>query len=265
MKYPNASRPVVLLQPHHGLRCFLQSLIQETDGLHLAAHAADSLTARQTLAGIDNPIIVADPWLPPCSVFDLCKNLGPHQLILYSSGEMADVTLSWAARYRSGVVTGADPVDEVRAALHASLSGIPYYSSSLRNRHTLSGVGSTPFESKVLTILAEMPANRLAILLLSAQGYRVKEIADLLDVTAKSVDSQLYRVRKSLGVHDRVELTMLCLREGLIRIPGLEERMQGLCIDCARPQTSSIGQALLCEFIESEVLCDEKTPTNACA
>lgn len=73
MKYPNASRPVVLLQPHHGLRCFLQSLIQESDGLHLAAHAADSLTARQTLAGIDNPIIVADPWLPPCSVFDLCK------------------------------------------------------------------------------------------------------------------------------------------------------------------------------------------------
>jgi DNA-binding CsgD family transcriptional regulator len=128
---------------------------------------------------------------------------------------------------------------------------------SLRNRRNTTG------RSEVLDELVDMPAQRLAIMLLSAQGRRVKRIAEELGVTAKSVDSQLYRIRKSLGLHDRVELTLWCLREGLIRIPGKNEKTQGLCVDCNRHNAVSTAQALVEEYVQTAAPSEERL--NECA
>lgn len=54
------------------------------------------------------------------------------------------------------------------------------------------------------------------LLLMFAEGLTVKEVAQRLRMTVKAVDSLKYRLMKHLGVHDRVELTRLAIREGFI-------------------------------------------------
>ncbi len=54
------------------------------------------------------------------------------------------------------------------------------------------------------------------LLLMFAEGLTVKEVAQRLRMTVKAVDSLKYRLMKLLGVHDRVELTRLAIREGFI-------------------------------------------------
>ncbi len=261
MKTSFPSRPVVILESHQGLRHLLRTTIHETSGLSLAAEASDSHTARQAFVGIDDPIIIANPWLPPCGVFHLNSCAASGQMILYSPEAMPDVMLAWAIRHRAGAVTGADPVAEVQHALHAALANLPYYSLSLRIGHD--AIGSRAGRSELLDELVDMPAQRLAIMLLCAQGRRVKQIAEELGVTTKSVDSQLYRIRKSLGVHDRVELTMWCLQEGLISIPGGNEKTQGLCVDCNRRTAISTAQTLVEEYVQAAAPSDERL--NECA
>jgi DNA-binding NarL/FixJ family response regulator len=246
MKVSSASKPVVILESHQGLRCLLRTIIDEIAGLHFAAEAGDSHTARQALLGIEDPIIVANPWLHPCGVFHLKSSAARRQMVLYSQEAMPDVIFAWAVKHHVGAVMGTDPVAEVRHALHAALANVPYYSSSLRNRRD--ATDSRTGCSEVLDELVNMPAQRLAIMLLNAQGRRVKQIAEELGVTAKAVDSQLYRIRRSLGVHDRVELTLWCLQEGLINIPGGIEKTQGLCVDCNRRNAISTAQILFEEY-----------------
>jgi hypothetical protein len=93
MKNSSASRPVVILESHQGLRHLLRTIVHETAGLSLAAEASDSDTARQALVGIEAPIIVANPWLPPCGVFHLNTCDSACQMVLYSPDAMPDVVL----------------------------------------------------------------------------------------------------------------------------------------------------------------------------
>jgi len=53
-------------------------------------------------------------------------------------------------------------------------------------------------------------------LILITEGLTVREIAQRMNLSAKSVDSLKYRLMKRLNLHDRVGLVRLAIREGLI-------------------------------------------------
>ncbi len=49
-----------------------------------------------------------------------------------------------------------------------------------------------------------------------ALGYTVKEVAAMMHLSAKSIDSHKYRIMKKLNLHDRVHLARYAIREGLL-------------------------------------------------
>ncbi|MAG93372.1 MAG: hypothetical protein CMJ48_06440 [Planctomycetaceae bacterium] len=51
---------------------------------------------------------------------------------------------------------------------------------------------------------------------LVAQGLTAKEAASQLGVTPRFVENQKFRIMTTLGISDRVELSRLAIREGLI-------------------------------------------------
>ena len=56
------------------------------------------------------------------------------------------------------------------------------------------------------------------VLKLLAEGYSVREIADLLKVTAKTVEGHKTNLMAKLGIHNRMELLKYALRKGIISI-----------------------------------------------
>lgn len=57
----------------------------------------------------------------------------------------------------------------------------------------------------------EIPARKLV-----AEGHTTKEIAELLYISAKTVESRRANLLQKLGLRDRLELTRYAIREGLI-------------------------------------------------
>lgn len=264
MKTHSSRYPVVLLEPHQGLRCFLRALVDQNPKLYLAGEAANANEAMEIAEKVSEPIVIADPWLPPCGVFHLVNESEPVRLILYADKVPSQTVLHWAFRLGAGVVSGTDPAAEMSTALKSASAGSPYYSISIRNTPVFADCGDGQFRSPVLGALADFSAKQLSILLLCAHGQRVREIADSMGVSYKSVDSQLYRIRKALGVSDRVELTHLCLREGLISIPGKHEKSRGVCVSCGDRNAVSTSQNLLNQFLESEMI-PEVNAVDRCA
>jgi DNA-binding NarL/FixJ family response regulator len=56
----------------------------------------------------------------------------------------------------------------------------------------------------------------LDVFQLLAKGNSVKEVARTLGISFKAVDSQKYRIMRKLGLTDRVQVTRLAIRAGLI-------------------------------------------------
>ena len=63
-----------------------------------------------------------------------------------------------------------------------------------------------------------MSERELQIMLMITKGGKVNDIADQLNVSAKTVNSYRYRMFEKLGISGDVELTHLALRHGMIDI-----------------------------------------------
>ncbi len=110
-----------------------------------------------------------------------------------------------------GIINLDDPLEEINNGFHHVIKGQTYYSKSIEHRTHPSSTdgmkkkdhnGLTPRQQEVLCKLAE--------------GYTVKQIAEMMQLSAKSVDSHKYRIMKKLNLNDRVRLARFAIREGMI-------------------------------------------------
>jgi DNA-binding NarL/FixJ family response regulator len=63
-----------------------------------------------------------------------------------------------------------------------------------------------------------LTAREQEVLRLLADGKRVKEIAHVLTISAKTVESHRQNIMDKLEIHSTIELTRYALREGLTSI-----------------------------------------------
>ncbi|MBC8290502.1 MAG: response regulator transcription factor [Planctomycetes bacterium] len=250
-------RGVVILESHHGIRSFLRSLVNDIPGLAVAGEAGDCGSARQLLELAAPSVIVANPLLGPYGAFDVFESMDRGmrdcQLVMYCRDRPAAVVIDQSLRLKSNIVTGEDSVEEIRFAIESARDQVPFYSTSIRRELATSDLQ----EPRVALSenLASLTPKRLAVLLLMAWGYSVKEASVELEVSVKAVDSQLDRLRKGLRIRNRVDLAMLCLREGLIN--GYVEGFVTNCPTCKMEIHLGIAQWIQAGHNRLEVSCRE--------
>ena len=240
-------RPVVLLHEHAGVREFLRRLINESDFAQVVDEATDSAMARKLLDRMPYfPVVVANPILPPAGAFDLNSKSCRH-MVMYTDSSPSDFVLSQCLRLSASIVSGQDEVREVQAVLQNAVEcDSPQYSSSIsqrladsQNRHTK---------------LKALSPKQIAIMLLIAKGFTVKGTAIALGLSAKSVDSHLWRLKSRLGIRDRANLTMYCLKEGLLNC-NHEGAFVCRCPSCNEDVPLGIAQWLRAGHEETLVTC----------
>lgn len=259
-----ASRGVLIFESHLGIRSFLRQLVADIPRLHVAGEAGDCGTARQLLELASPTVIVANPLLRPYGAFDIIESMDQARydcrVVMYCADQPAAVIIDQSLRLKSNIVSGEDSVEEVRFAVEAARDRVPFYSTSIRQRFSTSDLREPRVE--IVESLSTLTPRRLAVLLLMAWGCSVKEASIELGVSVKAVDSQLDRLRKGLGIRNRVDLAMLCLREGLIN--GYVEAFLTNCPTCRMEIHLGIAQWIQAGRGRLEVSCRECCTTWQC-
>lgn len=257
-------RGVVILESHLGVRSFLRRLVTDTAGVSIVGEAGDGGTARRLLEQSPNSIIVTDPLLRPFGAFDLVgsikESLSGSRVVVYSRDKPVSTIIDQSLRLNASAVSGEDSPEEIQAAIEAARDGEAFYSASVREELIASDGGK--LRVAVSNTLKTLTPKRLAVLLLMAWGYSVKEASLELRVSVKAVDSQLDRLRKGLGIRNRVDLAMLCLREGLIN--GHVECFTTSCPRCRAQIHLGIAQWIQAGRKRLEVSCRECAYSWSC-
>lgn len=133
----------------------------------------------------------------------------------------ADVSVA-AEAFRSGAaayVLKESSADEIKTAIAAVLRGRTYLSAS--------------FPVDLVTLLAEAvrrPSNgepkltrrQREVLQLVAEGKTMKEAANLLNLSTRTVESYKYEIMNTLAVHTNAELVQYAIRMGVISVAPLQ-------------------------------------------
>lgn len=147
-------------------------------------------------------------------VAELAVRLGETRLAVFGDN-LTDRQLDLVVNNRiTGVLSRQDSMRTINEQLVRVAAGSPVLSERLARRLTLNANGS--FQCLGSSDLKKLTDRQWDVLLRIAEGRRVAEVAADLHISQKAVESHKYRIMKTLGASDRVDLCRWAIREGLI-------------------------------------------------
>ena len=208
---------ILLVEDHHLVRQGIHALLQEPPEMEVVGEAADGRTALQ-LAGECHPdVVIMDISIPKLNGIDATrhiKDLNPRIKVLALSMDSDPLVV------RRMLLAGADGyllkecmVDELVAAIRALREGKKYLSADI------SGVVVDDYLD-ALTGRRVMPEEKLTlrereVLQLLAEEHSVKEIAAMLNISDRTVDSHKRKAMEKLGIYTLVGLIKYAIRNKL--------------------------------------------------
>lgn len=210
---------IVLLDSQQILLDALQARLNTEAGMSVICALCDTDSALKQIEELQPDLVVLDTNLAGKGVFDFISEVrGRHRQIkfLILSGVLSDVLIAQALQVKvAGYILKSEPVSRLIESIHQVFLGHSCYSEPVQSRiynDPLRNVATVKTEQAA----ADLTARQMEVLRHLARGASVKEVAKLMHLSQKSVDSHKYRIMNKLGIHDRVDLTRYAIREGLI-------------------------------------------------
>jgi DNA-binding NarL/FixJ family response regulator len=205
----------ILIADDHGIvRSGIRMLIDRQEGMRVVAEAEDGVEAlERTLA--DRPdIAILDVSMPRMTGLQAAREIKAQlpdvSVLLLSMYDderyFFDALKAGASGYVLKRAADTDLIDAVRAVASGQPFLSPVTEAALIKEALENGEGLrdplTPREEEVVKLIAEAHTN--------------KQIAEILKLSEKTVESHRANVLAKLGMRDRVQLVRYAIRRGLI-------------------------------------------------
>jgi len=148
----------------------------------------------------------------PASLLQSLRHCENAARVVFLIGQANSIDLMELDRLNpAGMIDRQARPDDVRSVLRDVLRGDQSYTPNLIDQLTtlrkagISGNGTGD----------SLSARQREVLRYLALGHTVKEVAAMMHLSVKSIDSHKYRIMKKLNLHDRVHLARYAIREGL--------------------------------------------------
>jgi DNA-binding NarL/FixJ family response regulator len=209
----------VLVDDHAMVLEALTAHFERSPRIRVVGTARDADEATAIIGQVRPQVIIADINLPDRTAFDAAgdwQRASPSSRILLLSGYLADIFVVRALKLDlAGYLLKGESLTALSEGVERVAAGERVYSPQVAQRMTVDPQTQTyiPLQESELATLTN---RQLEVLRHLACGQSVKEIAKVMKLSQKSVDSHKYRIMNKLGIHDRVLLARYAIREGLM-------------------------------------------------
>jgi len=207
------STRVLIVDDHEVFREGLRSLL-ESRGIDVAGEFSDGRRALRQARKIRPDVAILDVSLPGLNGLDTLRGLerecpGVRGIMLTMHDEDTYVLEALRAGARGYVLKSQAFVD-LTQAIETVMQGSVYMSPGIAGTLVRASLGGGGQEPERLT-----PRER-EVLQLVAEGRTNKEIAGLLSISIKTVETHRGAILRKLDLHDTASLVRYAIRRGLI-------------------------------------------------
>lgn len=208
---------ILLADDHRIFRDGLRPLLARQDGLEVVAEAEDGLRALELCVQHRPDVAILDISMPGLNGIEVARRLRdeapevkPIMLSMHSDRRFVLEALRSGAR---GYLLKDTGIRELIAAIGEVCAGRIHLGAAvseqvIRDYVSLADVD----EGSVFSVLS---AREREVLQMLAEGLATKEIADRLNLSAKTIESHRKAVMDKLEIRSIAELTKYAIREGL--------------------------------------------------
>ncbi len=213
---------VFLVDDHEVIREGLKILLESQKDIKVIGYAANGRTAVKKIQTLGPDIVIMDIAMPEMDgieaarqVLGSCKHTKVIIFSMHSSREYVERALhAGVDGYVAKESVGTEIIQAVRNVQAGKTFISPMISETVVNTYFRSGGGKP--DKDPLDLLSQRERE---ILLLLVEGKRSVEIAGILYLSPKSVDTYRSRLMQKLSIHDLPSLVKFAIKRGLITIP----------------------------------------------
>ena len=209
---------VLIADDHALVRAGIRALVERLKGVTVVGEAGKGSEAIELVAQQQPNLILLDITMPDGSGFDVLEHVAREYpsiriivLTVHEAGEYAIRALREGA---AGFLPKSAASTELEQAIQTVMKGEVYISPET-SRKTLIEYGKGVTKRDLLATLS--PRQR-EVLQLIAEGRTTKQIAQLLDISVKTVETHRAQLMERLNIHDVAGLVRYAIIVGLIEV-----------------------------------------------
>jgi DNA-binding NarL/FixJ family response regulator len=209
----------------HSLAIFresLKSLLDDQTDLVVAGESESAGEAIRLVEERSPDVVVMEAGMPGPNPLDAARQIArlhPATKVLFLSlvedqDALFECMHSGAAGFLSRDTTGAELVQAIRQIAR----GGKYLAEPALSRFLDGWRGRKQGDAAAASVLT---AREKEVLKLLAEGNSVKECADILNVSAKTVEAHKFNLMRKLGIHNKAQLVRYAFQKKIVRLEAI--------------------------------------------
>ena len=203
----------------------LRSVLGHQPTLQVVGEASDGMEAIEKTVSLDPDVVLMDLKLPRVDGLTVLRSIqaraGRSKVILFSSSENKEEFVEAMKLGCSGIVSKDSSITLIEKSIQKVFAGEIWLDSNTTAAVIRQFASPSDFPAvhagngKTTRERAQLSQREREIIILIAQGYKNKEIAEKMFITEQTVKNHLHNVFDKLGVSDRLELALYAIHNSL--------------------------------------------------
>jgi DNA-binding NarL/FixJ family response regulator len=211
------STTIVLADDHIVVRQGIRKLLETRDDFRIVGEASDGEEAVKLVTEKKPDVALMDLWMPRLSGIDATRRIGKRGLAtkvlvlsMHESRAYVEEVLRAGA---AGYIVKNAAADDLIEAIDTVRDGVSYLSPAITQQVVDAIARPAPSSPSGLGVLTDRERE---VLQLIAEGLSSKEIAAMLGVSLKTIDSHRSNLMEKLDIHKVSGLVRFAIRTGLV-------------------------------------------------
>jgi RNA polymerase sigma factor (sigma-70 family) len=212
---------ILIADDHRVVKEGIESLLASYPEFEVIGGALDGQEAVEKIKELKPDIVIMDIEMPRMNGIAVTKEIRDFdpdiRIIIYSMYSNKEYVIDLFKSGISAYVLKEDPVSDLILAIKAVSGGGTYFSTkapSILSRHIQELERSKSADDD----LEKLSQREQQVLRLLAEGHSIKDIANQLYISPRTIESHKYNIMGKLQVNSMVDLVKIAIKKTLIKV-----------------------------------------------
>jgi len=210
---------ILLVDDHAIVREGYRALLAKQPDMQVVAEAEEGVQAYQRFKECSPDVVITDLSLPGISGLEVIARIKQRctetKILVFSMHQNSSFAMQATRAGALGYVTKSSPPDVLLRAIREVHAGHLFLSADIAQALALEKLGSERLALETLTV------REFEILRLLVEAKTTEDIAQILNISPKTVCNCHYLIKRKLGVASDIELMRLAIRLKMISLLDL--------------------------------------------
>lgn len=210
---------ILIVDDHTLVRAGIHALVDKVPDAKVIAEAKDGREALRLVREHKPDLVLMDIAMPGLNglvaTARISKEFPDVRVIVLSMYASEEYVREAIAAGAAGYLPKRGAAAELEVAIRSIARGEVYFSPLVSEHLVADGAGHV---SAQRTLVERLTPRQREILQLIAEGHNTKEIAYVLNISAKTVETHRAELRARLGIYDLPGLVRFAIRAGMVSL-----------------------------------------------